>query len=114
MIENLEIGAFYWIQVALDPDTDTEWENQPMPARYEGGEKWTYLGVEGISVWPVRWVGDKIIPRENDGTGSVEDEAKKLAKTIAGSACACCDLDVETIAGAITTIAMKHADGIPS
>jgi len=59
---DLEPGAFYWVLTAFDPDTDKAWENEVMPARYEGGGKWVYLGVDGISEWPVRWVGGKLTP----------------------------------------------------
>ena len=59
-IDKLTVGSFYWIQIALDPDADNEWENQAMPARYEGSGKWTYLGQEGVSDWPVRWIGNEI------------------------------------------------------
>lgn len=57
--DTLEIGAFYWVLLASDPDAE-EWEKERMPARYEGGGKWRYLGVEGVSDWPVSWVGPRI------------------------------------------------------
>jgi len=56
----LIVGAFYWVVIALDADTDLEWENEPMPARYAGNGKWFYLNQDGASDWPVRWVGDRI------------------------------------------------------
>lgn len=57
---NLKIGSFYWVQIAFDPDTNLEWENQEMPARYEGNGLWIFLNQEGVSNWPVKWVGDEI------------------------------------------------------
>lgn len=56
-----KVGCFYWILPVFDPDTDNEWENEPQPARYEGDGRWTCLGIEGISNWPARWVGDKLV-----------------------------------------------------
>lgn len=66
---NLEVGAFYWVIIALDPDGE-DWENQKMPARYagknsEGEDTWNLLGVEGASDWPVIWIGDEILPNRH-------------------------------------------------
>ncbi len=55
---DLIVGAFYWVRITFDPDTDNEWENDDMPARYAGNGKWNYLDDE--SDWPVRWVGPRI------------------------------------------------------
>lgn len=54
----LETGKFYWVWIALDPDTNTEWENEPMPARFagytsEGKETWNFLDPEPDE-WPSR------------------------------------------------------------
>jgi hypothetical protein len=62
----LKPGAFYWALPVLDPDTDEEWQNQPQPARYVGLtpdclDMWVWLGVEGVSEWPARWVGKEIV-----------------------------------------------------
>lgn len=62
---NLEVGSFYWVIIALDPDGE-DWENQKMPARYagknsEGEDTWNLLGVEGANDWPVIWIGDEIL-----------------------------------------------------
>ena len=57
----LEVGGFYWVLIALDPDASGAWENERMPARYEGNGAWRYLGTEGVSDWPVRWVGPRIV-----------------------------------------------------
>lgn len=56
----LKIGAFYWVQPALDPDTESEWEVGIQPARYAGNDKWNSLGVEGESDWPMKYIGDEI------------------------------------------------------
>lgn len=60
----LKIGAFYWVLIVLDPDSDSPWENEPMPARYagrgEGCDLWNFIGQEGTSDWPVRWIGEQI------------------------------------------------------
>ena len=60
--EQLEVGAFYWVLITFDPDSEgaDEWVNEPMPARYAGDGRWTFLGVDDVSDWPVRWVGPKI------------------------------------------------------
>lgn len=64
---DLKIGAFYWVLIVLDVDTDQVWENEPMPARFAGRNEagellWNYLDTEGISDWPVRWIGPEIVP----------------------------------------------------
>lgn len=63
MVDLVE-GKFYWVQIVFDPDTDQEWENKDMPARFagyvNGDPTWNYLGVEGISTWDTRWVGEEI------------------------------------------------------
>ena len=52
------------MQITLDPDAEN-WENEVMPARYAGNNQWIYLGVEGVSDWPVRWIGDEITLQTN-------------------------------------------------
>lgn len=64
--DDLKPGAFYWVLIVLDPDAEQDWENEEMPARYvgknESGEHlWNYLGQEGETSWPVRWIGPEII-----------------------------------------------------
>lgn len=63
--KDLEVGAFYWVQITLDPDAEEAWENDVMPARFAGtnetgGLMWNFLGQEGTSDWYVKWVGDKL------------------------------------------------------
>lgn len=58
-------GRFYWVQPAMDPDTDEEWERHEQPARFsryreDGTPLWNCLNVEGDSEWPMRWVGPEI------------------------------------------------------
>lgn len=62
MIEekDLVIGQFYWVLIVLDPDAKEAWENEPMPARYAGDDKWNYIGIEGVSDWPVRGIFSRI------------------------------------------------------
>lgn len=53
-----EIGKFYWVWIALDPDAENDWENELMPARFsgyseEGNELWNFIDAEP-SEWPVR------------------------------------------------------------
>lgn len=60
-MSDLEIGSFYWVLPVLDADAPDDWENYEQPARYVGNEMWNYLGIEGNSMWPVRWVGEEII-----------------------------------------------------
>ncbi len=62
----LKIGSFYWVQVAFDPDTDLEWENREMPARFAGLSPsgrllWNFLNQEGESDWAVRYIGPEIV-----------------------------------------------------
>jgi hypothetical protein len=69
VITDLKIGSFYWVKIVYDPDTDHEWENEEMPARYAGKnaagkDLWNYIGQEGETDWPVRWIGPEIINTE--------------------------------------------------
>jgi hypothetical protein len=61
----LRAGAFYWVILTFDPDAEL-WVNERMPARfagYVGGEPtWNFLGGDGVSDWPVGWVGPEIVP----------------------------------------------------
>lgn len=59
---DLIVGAFYWVRIAFDPDFEpgNEWVNDTQPARYAGGGRWNYLGIDGESDWPVIWVGEQI------------------------------------------------------
>jgi hypothetical protein len=61
----LRAGAFYWVILTFDPDAEL-WANERMPARfagYVGGEPtWNFLGGDGVSDWPVGWVGAEIVP----------------------------------------------------
>ena len=62
---DLIIGKFYWVQPALDPGTDAEWEAEIQPARFAGKNSesallWNYLAIEGDSDWPMRWIGGEI------------------------------------------------------
>ncbi|WP_342152294.1 hypothetical protein [Methylorubrum sp. SB2] len=61
LTDNLKVGAFYWVLPVLDPDTEETWWNDCMPARYAGNGQWWYLDHEGVSDWPVRWVGPEIV-----------------------------------------------------
>lgn len=58
--EDLIPGRFYWVLIVNDPDCE-EWEMEKMPARYAGNGKFNYLGEDGESDWPVRWVGREIV-----------------------------------------------------
>lgn len=51
-----EEPGFYWVKIALDPDTDEEWANDYQPARWTG-ERWAILD---SPEWAVTWVGPKI------------------------------------------------------
>lgn len=65
----LRPGAFYWVRITLDPDTDDseQWMNGEQPARYDGAGRWHFLGLEDASDWPVIWVGDEIQQEEVSG-----------------------------------------------
>lgn len=61
----LRAGAFYLVIRTFDPNAEL-WENERVPARfagYVGGERtWSFLGKDGVSDWPVGWVGPEIVP----------------------------------------------------
>lgn len=61
----LIVGRFYWVIPVLDPDTREEWEDGLQPARYAGKNAdghclWNYIGIDGCTNWPVRWIGEEI------------------------------------------------------
>jgi hypothetical protein len=60
----LRAGASYWVIATLNPDAEL-WTSERMPARfagYVGGEPtWNFLGSDGVSDWPVGWVGPEIV-----------------------------------------------------
>ena len=63
----LEVGAFYWVIPANDPDTENEWEKHVQPARFYGRADddgrlfWNCLNIQDPSDWPMKWIGDKIV-----------------------------------------------------
>ena len=64
--KTLKVGAFYWVKPVLDPDREEEWELDYQPARYAGknaaGEDiWHCLNLDGVSNWPMRWIGTEIV-----------------------------------------------------
>lgn len=58
--KRLKVGSFYWVIPVLDVDSSEEWEDCAQPARYVGDDKWHCLNIEGVSDWPMRWVGSEI------------------------------------------------------
>lgn len=58
--KDLVIGQFYWVTPVMDPDIDFDWENELQPAKYAGDGYWFYLNIEGVSRWPVRYVGNVV------------------------------------------------------
>lgn len=65
----LKIGSFYWVHPVLDPDTDEEWWNGIIPARYAGDGLWFYLDHNGPSDWPAGWIGPELVPPVSWMTG---------------------------------------------
>lgn len=78
----LVLGRFYWVLPVFDvnvdvgnfPDYDSafeamqaHWTNREQPARFvgyrdDGEEQFMFIGEDGVSDWPVRWVGMEIMP----------------------------------------------------
>lgn len=63
--DQLIVGRFYWVMPTLDPDAEGEWESGMQPARFagrnaEGGLLWNCLAIEGVSDWPMKWIGKEI------------------------------------------------------
>lgn len=69
----LVVGAFYWVIPEPDPDSAyrDEWEpgqawlDEMHPARFGGrnarGELlWNFIDIDGLSNWPVLWIGEVI------------------------------------------------------
>lgn len=59
MVEDLDPGKFYWVWLVLDRDAES-WENAPMVARYAGASLWNLPGKDGLSNWPMRWIGPEV------------------------------------------------------
>jgi hypothetical protein len=56
-------GRFYWVIPANDPDEENALtaEQPALFAGYEDGEeRWLCIGIEGVSDWPMKWVGHLI------------------------------------------------------
>ena len=65
LLQNLQVGAFYWVAIANDPDAVEDWEHELQPARYAGEGQWNMLGVDGTTDWPMRLVSKQpILPPE--------------------------------------------------
>ena len=64
-LSDLIPGRFYWVIIALDVDAEEQWENEAMPARFvgivDGKAHWNYLGQNGQTDWPVRWIGAEVL-----------------------------------------------------
>lgn len=63
--DELKVGAFYWVTPVLDVDTDEAWEHGMQPARFAGKREdgvllWHCLNVDGLSDWPMRFIGTEI------------------------------------------------------
>jgi hypothetical protein len=64
-IEDYVVGKFYWVMPMFDVDGDEEWECEMQPARFagrnaEGQPLWNCLAIDGVSDWPMRWVGGEV------------------------------------------------------
>jgi hypothetical protein len=74
-MKDLKVGSFYWVTPA--PDTPETWQHVMQPAQFAGKRKdgtllWRCLNIEGISSWPMRFVGDEITQGEPGGLMEVE------------------------------------------
>lgn len=61
----LVIGSFYWVIPVLDPDGQADWERDLQPARYagrntEGEQLWNCINIDGLTNWPMQWIGGRI------------------------------------------------------
>jgi hypothetical protein len=59
---DLVVGAFYWVVPANDPDEDIEQLTDTQPALFvgyseSGEQQWICLGLEGLTTWPMKWIG---------------------------------------------------------
>lgn len=79
---DLIVGAFYWVQPALDPDRAQEWEYFAQPARFYGRDEhgrllWQCINQDDWTDWTMRWIGPRIV-------SPLGDEDDRLAKENAG------------------------------
>lgn len=67
--EDCVVGHFYWISPVYCPDKEESFDEQVAyePAKYLGDMKWSLLGTEDETEWPVRFIHSEIIPPNNDG-----------------------------------------------
>lgn len=57
----LVAGNFYW--VVPEPTARNAWSDDKQPARFmgfasNGATLWLCLGIDGVTSWPMRWIGD--------------------------------------------------------
>lgn len=72
MTRELIPGVFYWAIPTLDPEAEEHWESHEQPARFvgyskDGAERWQCIGVDGVSDWPMLWVGSQLTPPFSKG-----------------------------------------------
>jgi hypothetical protein len=63
---HLIAGQFYWAEHTFGPIEDDERLGAVQPALFwgwkDGQEQWVCLGIDGVSDWPMKWVGKAILP----------------------------------------------------
>jgi hypothetical protein len=55
----LVVGQYYMVCVLNDPDSVHAWEQEYMPARYDGSGRWNYLAAESVE-WEPSCIGRKL------------------------------------------------------
>jgi hypothetical protein len=61
----LVVGKYYWVIPEPAPTAYSAWEDGPQPARFVGRDTngaplWSCIGIEGVTNWPMRWVGHHV------------------------------------------------------
>ena len=79
----LIVGHFYWVMPDSDLDGNEEWEHDVQPARFaglneKGNQLWHCLNLEGSSDWPMRFIGNEIIPVYPEFSGPFRHDALSL------------------------------------
>lgn len=63
--KQLVVGGYYWVIPEPSPGATCACEDGKQPARYlgvdrNGRQAWACIGIDGVSFWPMRWVGHRI------------------------------------------------------
>lgn len=61
----LVVGKYYRVVPEPAPTAYSAWEDGPQPVRFigrdtNGAPVWSCVGIDGITNWPMRWIGSQL------------------------------------------------------